>query len=162
MHLVKNKTIVATLALTAILSASALAQKGGGGGGGTTTTEVGTPLNVFYSPAIGGQVPTWTGTYSITPSIPGYYTWDTVSISIKGKPINLFDNTPMKIVAHFSDAVTGESLEEVSGPYFYCMKKVGTTKVTFTLYNMFGPVTRHLDGILVEDVQGNVLAAAHG
>ena len=125
-----NRQLFLTICVVSALSSSALAQKGGGGGGGT---EVGTPLSFTSAAVIGGQIPTWSGNYTITPSAPGYYSWDLASVSIKGKPINLFDGAPMRLTAYFSDSLTGMPLETVSGPYFYCMKKVGATKADFIL-----------------------------
>ena len=68
----------------------------------------------------------------------------------------------MRLTAYFSDSLTGMPLETVSGPYFYCMKKVGATKADFILYNTGTQVVRHLDFVVVQDVLGNVLATAKG
>jgi hypothetical protein len=159
---VLSMSAIALVAL-AVVKDAAFASGGSTAGGGATGIEVGTPLTQTYAADINGQTATWTGNYTIMPSIPGYYSYDTVSISMKGKPINLFDNTPMKITAHFSDSITGAPLETVTGPYFYCIKKVGSTKVTFFLANPPGvSQTRHLDSVDVTDVAGDLLATAAG
>jgi len=73
----------ATIGAVAIMSpVTALAKSGGGGG------EAATPLRRPARPfifdqftSINGTLPAWTGTFTLTNSIPGYYTWCTIQIA---------------------------------------------------------------------------------
>ena len=102
-----NRQLFLTICVVSALSSSALAQKGGGGGGGT---EVGTPLSFTSAAVIGGQIPTWSGNYTITPSAPGYYSMKKVGAT--KADFSLY-NTGTQVVRHLDFVVVQDVLGNV-------------------------------------------------
>lgn len=151
--------LATTLVSAAILAPTPAAARSGGGGGGT---ETGTPFVFDHFTSINGTLPTWTGTYSITNSIPGYYTWSTVSISIKGKPMNVSDGTSFRVTLYTSNVDSGAALAPVSLPNLVVISKTGTLKGNFNILNAPNQnINRRVDGIVVSATDGTVIAAAH-
>lgn len=166
--------IILGLALIAIVSPSnAIAKSsftggggnggGGNGGGGGGSTETGTPFVFTYSTKINGVMPTWTGTYILDHSIPGYYTWDSLQISLKGKPVGLPDGTLLNVTIYTSDIDLGISLPPINAPKMSCTGKVGTAKSNLVIYNPANiTYNRHVDGVIISAPDGTVLAVCHG
>jgi hypothetical protein len=156
------KTKFAFLA-PALICLCALASTSNASGGSGGTTETGTPLAITYAANIGGKTPTWSGTYTITYGIPGYYTFDTVQVSLKGKSVNLPDFTNLNVTYFFSDMLTGAAMPPVSAPPMSVSKGVANAKSTITIMNFnFSTAIRHLDGVVVTDAAGNVVVVAAG
>lgn len=148
--------IIAMLATTTLANA----QKGGNSGG---TTESGVPFTFTSVASVNGAVPTWSGTYTIVHSIPGYYTFDTVQVSIKGKPLNLPDNSTLRVTYYFTDTVTGLPLAPIQAPNLVCSKSVGTIKNTsFVMNPSYLDIYRHLDQVVVWASDGTVILTAKG
>ena len=155
----KTKFAYLAPALISLCALASISNAGGGGG----NTETGTPLNITYVASIGGKTPAWSGTYTVTHSIPGYYTWDTVQVSLKGKPVNLPDSTLLNVTYFFSDELTGVALPPVSAPQMSVLKGLGSAKSTISLLNFnFSAIVRHLDGVVVTDAAGNIVVVAAG
>ena len=153
-------SLLALVATSLVVAPSALAQKGGSGGG---TVESGVPLAFVGVLSIGGATPAWSGTYTLTHSIPGYYTWDTMQVSIKGKPLNVPDGSTLHVVCLFSDTITGAALPSVELPSLSCLKGLGTAKSTTMIRNPnVAQMFRHLDAILLQANDGTVVALATG
>ena len=155
----KTKFAYLAPALISLCALASISNAGGGGG----NTETGTPLNITYVASIGGKTPAWSGTYTVTHSIPGYYTWDTVQVSLKGKPVNLPDSTLLNVTYFFSDELTGVALPPVSAPQMSVLKGLGSAKSTISLLNFnFSAIVRHLDGVVVTDAAGHIVVVAAG
>jgi hypothetical protein len=157
----KFKFALMAPALICLCALTSTSNASGGGGGGST--ETGTPLNVTYAASIGGKTPSWSGTYTITYGIPGYYTWDSVQVSLKGKSVNLPDMTQLNVTYFFSDMITGVALPPVSAPRMLVDKSVGVAKSTINIMNSnYSSYMRHLDGVVVTDAAGNIVVVAAG
>lgn len=153
--------LATTLVSAAILAPTSAAARSGGGGGGNGT-EVGTPFVFDQFASINGTLPSWSGTYTMTNSIPGYYTWSTVSISVKGKPMNVSDGTSYRVTLYTTDVDSGVALAPVTLPYLVVINKTGTVKGNFTIYNPPSQnINRRVDGIVISAADGTVIAAAH-
>jgi len=155
------KTKFAFLA-PALICLCALASTSNASGSGGST-ETGTPLAITYAANIGGKTPSWSGTYTITYGIPGYYTFDTVQVSLKAKSVNLPDFTNLYVTYFFSDMLTGAAMPPVSAPSMSVSKGVANAKSTITIMNWnYSTAMRHLDGVVVTDSAGNIVVVAAG
>ena len=147
--------VIAMLATTTIANA----QKGGNSGG----SETGVPFTIASAASVNGAVPTWSGTYNLVHASPGYYTFDTIQVSIKGKPLNLPDNYTLRVTYYFSDKVTGTQLPPVQAANLTCTKSVGTIKNSSIVMNpVFSNIYRHLDQVVVTADDGTIVLVAKG
>lgn len=156
-------------ALLALLSGQALASGsggsgggsgGGGGGGGSVNTAP--PLIFDFTASVGGSTPGWSGDYTVTNSIPGYYSYAVLSINLKAKPLNLPDNTALTVTAYTSNQVTGQPLPPVSVTGLAVLNSVGQLKSKTTIYNVtFDTIVRHLDSVVIATPDGTVIASCH-
>jgi hypothetical protein len=152
-------------ALLALVSGQALAQRGGSGGGGggsTTTTNVAPPLIYDFAAAVNGVIPSWSGDFTITNSIPGYYSFAVVSINIKAKPLNLPDGTPIRVTAYMSDQVTGQPLPSINVVGMTVTSKVGVLKSKTIITNYsYATIVQQLDSVVISTLDGTIIATCH-
>lgn len=149
-----------SLGLVAILGGSNSAQAGGSGGGGST--EVGTPFSFDNIASINGSTASYSGTYTVTQSIAGYYTWSTISMSFKGKPVNLPDGTPLYVTVYTSDAVTGEPYAPTRAANIIVSSKVALEKASVAVFDpRFTSDPIHLDLVEVTTADGRVVVDVH-
>lgn len=154
-------TAAAVALLAVAFPQAALARSGGSGGsgGGGSTVETGTPLSFTFASTIGGSLPAWSGTYTITHSIPGYYTWDTVQMSLKAKPCNLPDGSLLNVSIFTHDAITGLALPVINAPKVSVKSKLGSTKFQIDILNPPAvSYDRVLDQVVVWAPDGTVVA----
>ncbi len=153
------------LALMTLGAGQAQAQRGGsggGGGGGGSTVNTATPLLFNYIASINGATPSCSGDFTLTNSIPGYYTWSTVNISVKAKSLNLPDNTTLTVTIYTSDKVTGEIFAPVQMAPMVVLKQVGTARSATSIFNYTAnQIVRQLDWVVVTTADGTVVFSAH-
>ena len=147
-----------------LVSSNASAQRQGGG-----NNPAGTPLTFESVLAVNGKTPQWSGDFTLGPNL-SYGTWiTTLSFSIRGKNLNLPDNTPLYVNLYTSNVATGETTDTSSVRY-HCMAnpmqvvgKLGIVKAYTNFYDdPFAPtIVRKLDKVEIIDASGTVLAIAH-
>ena len=152
--------LASTIALAAVFApVTAIAGLRSGGSGGS---ETGTPLFFDQIASFNGSTPAWSGTYTLTNSIPGYYTWTTVQLSFKGKPVDVPNGTSFYVTVYTSDPVTHIPFPPVAAPAMGVLSKVGTEKVTLVIPNPpGGSSNRQLDGAVVSAGDGSTVVIAH-
>ena len=146
-------------ALLCIASMAVFAQSGGGGSSSASTA---TPFVFDYVAPVNGVTPSCSGDFTLTNAIAGYYSWATVKISIKAKPINLPDYTLLNVTVYTSDAVTGEVYAPARMANMVVLKQVASVKSATNLYNStFTQIVRQLDRIIVTTSDGTVVFSGH-
>jgi hypothetical protein len=164
-----KKFLVAAAAATTLVlmlgTSSAIARSGGGssaGGGGNVKVEASPSLVFDNVLSINGSLPSWSGTYSLTNPIPGYYTWCSINMSFKGKPVNVPDGTPLYVTVFTSDVYTGLSYDPYTAPNMIVSSKVATERASLTIMNPVGVnCTRQIDGVVVSTADGTIVTIAH-
>ena len=150
--------------MIALFSGQAQAQRQGGG-----NNAAGTTLVFDYVATVNGKTPTWSGDFTMGAPAQVFYSMITnLSFSIRGKNLNLPDNTLLYIDIYTSDVATGAQTD-TSTIHYHCMaspmqvvSKLGIVKG----YNNFidpldSTIVRKLDKVVISDGNGNVLATAH-
>ena len=151
--------IALVCAILCVASVAALARSGGGGNDPGTTAP---PLIFDYLTPIGGVTPSWSGDSLVTNSIPGYYSYATLSLNIKAKPVSLPDNSVLLVTAYTSNQVTGQPLPPVAVTNIIVVGKTAMLKSKTTIYNVtFDQIVRRLDRVIITTVDGTVIATCH-
>ena len=150
-------------ALVALGAGQVQAQRGGsGGGGGGTIVNTATPFVFDYVALVNGATPTCSGDFTVTNSIPGYYTWTTVSLSVKAKSLNFADGTVLNVTLYTSDKLTGKALAPIRLAGMTVLQKVGILKAAVQIANTpASQSVRQLDRLIVTASDGTVVFSAH-
>ena len=146
-----------------LISGQALAQRQGGG-----NNPAGTTLIFDYVASVNGKTPTWSGDFTLTAPTPLYgYLTTNLSFSIRGKNLNLPDNTRLFINLYTSDITTGTQ-SSTDASRWHCMSamqvvgKLGIVKGYNDFYDdISSTIVRRLDRVIITDINGMVLATAH-
>ena len=149
--------------MLALLSGQALAQRQGGG-----NNAPGTTLVFDYVAPVNGKTPTWSGDFTMTAPTPLYgFLITNLSFSIRGKNLNLPDNTRLFINLYTSDITTGTQ-SDTDASRWHCMSamqvvgKLGIVKGYNDFYDEpTSTIVRKLDKVVITDANGTVLATAH-
>ena len=146
-------------AILCMASTTAFARSGGGGG---ETGNIAPPLIFDFTAPVNGQTPSWSGDCTVTNSIPGYYSFATLSLNIKAKPINLPDNSILQVTAYMSNHVTGLPLPPVTVSGMLVLSKTAQLKSKTTIFNLtFDPIVRVVDNVVISLPDGTVIATCH-
>ena len=145
------------------ISGQALAQRQGGG-----INPAGTTLVFDYVASINGKTPTWTGDFTLgAPTLLYGSRITNLSFSIRGKKLNLPDNTQLFIDLYTSDIATGTQ-SSTDASRWHCMSamqvvgQLGIVKGYNDFYDdPASTIVRRLDKVVITDANGTVLATAH-
>ncbi len=146
-----------------VLSAQAGAQRQGGG-----NNPAGTTLIFDYVATVNGKVPTWSGDFTMgaPTSLYGFMITN-LSFSVRGKNLNLPDNSRLFVNLYTSDIVTGTQ-SDTDASRWHCMSamqvvgKLGIVKGFNDFYDgLSSTIVRRLDRVVITDANGAVLATAH-
>ena len=150
------------LLMLGLTSGQAMAQRRGSG------SDAPAPLVFDYVASVNGKTPTWSGDFTMTAPTPVFYSLVTeLSFSIRGKNLNLPDNTRLFVNLYTSDIATGTQ-SDTDVNRWHCMSamqvigKLGIVKAYNDFFDEpFSPIVRRLDKVVITDANGNVLATAH-
>jgi hypothetical protein len=149
--------------MLALFSGQAMAQRKGGG-----NNPPGTLLTFDYIATVNGKKPTWSGDFTMAAPAQVLSSMVTnLSFSIRGKNLNLPDNTRLFITLYTSDILTGTQ-SDTDASRWHCMSAmqvVGKLGIVKGYNNFIDPVpstiVRKLDKVVISDASGAVLATAH-
>jgi hypothetical protein len=154
--------VLSSAALLALAAVPNSAIASGSGSTGTVDVTTGTPLTFSQVQPINGSLPTYSGTYTMTHSLPGYYPMDTLQLNFKGKPINLPDGAYLLVTVYTSDSLTGTVLPTLTAPPMPVLAKVGLEKTSLSVVNPMGSViNRRVDLIVLSLPDGTIVAVAN-
>ena len=155
---------IALLSSTIVLaSGQANAQRQGGG-----NNAPGTLLVFDYVASVNGKTPTWSGDYTMAAPTPMFGSLITnLSFSIRGKNLNLSDNTRLFINLSTFDITSGTQFG-TDASRWHCMSAMQVTGKLGIVkgYNDFvdestSTIVRKFDRLTITDANGTVLATAH-
>ncbi len=149
--------------MLALTAGQAMAQRQGGG-----NNAPGTLLVFDYVASVNGKTPSWSGDFTMVAPTPLFGSMVTnLSFSIRGKNLNLPDNTRLFINLSTSDVATGTQYG-TDASRWHCMSamqvsgKLGIVKGFNDFYDeISSTLVRKLDKVTITDANGTVLATAH-
>ena len=147
-----------------LISGQVQAQRGGsgGGGGGSSSGLPANPLVFDAASPINGKTATWSGDFTISNPIPGYYTWSTLNLSIKAKPLNLDNGASLRVTVYMTDTVTGDAIAPFDVPSMIVTNGLAASKSSVVVPQIFtAHILPRLDRVVVKLADGTILMSCH-